>query len=94
MVQLLVNILDEVLGRCLQQKDLVVVVPMVRQIAAFLADQLVVNNAKSNERLHVVLALRSRGLRLRDLVVPRLTPVVVLRCKSGALAMATLPVIL
>jgi len=91
-VQLLVDILDEVLSRCLQQEDLVVVVPMMRQIAAFLAHELVMDDTKGHVRLHVVLAL-GRGLRLR-LVVSGLASVVVLGPKSRALAVAALPIIL
>lgn len=53
-VELLVDVLDEVLGCGLQQENLVVVVSVVRQVAALLADQLIVNNAESHVRLLVI----------------------------------------
>ena len=68
-------------------------VAVVGEIAALLADELVVDDAEGNVGFHVVLALR-RGLCLRHLVVSGLTPVVVLGTESRALDVAALPVVL
>lgn len=57
-VKLLVHILYEVLSCSFQEKDLVVVITVVRQVTALLAHKLVVNYTKCNEWLQMVLALR------------------------------------
>ena len=94
MVQLLVHVLDEILSCSLQQKDLVVVVTMVGEVAALLADQLVVDDAESDVGLPVVLALRGRRLLRWCLVVPCLAAIV-LGSMSCSLAMCSaVPIIL
>ena len=68
----LVDILEEILGGGLEQKNLVVVIAMVRQITALLADQLIMQAAVSDIATPVVGAqgqlLWSRILLVRLLI--------------------------
>ena len=50
----LIDVLQEVLRGSLQEKDLVVVVPVVRQVTALLAHQLIVQAAVRNVAAPVV----------------------------------------
>ena len=59
----LIDVLQEVLGCCLEQQNLVVVVPMVRKIAALFAHQLVVQRTVGDVRLVVVAARECRSVR-------------------------------
>lgn len=56
LVQLLVHVLDEVLGSRFQQQNLIVVITVMTEVAALLADQFIVDDAESHVRLQVVWA--------------------------------------
>ena len=49
-----VDVLQEILGGCLKQQDLIVVVSVMAQITAFFADQFIVQTAVSNVSLSMV----------------------------------------
>ena len=78
-VQLLVDIDDEILRSGLQEQDLVVMVTVVRQVAALLANKLIMDDAEGNVRLLVVAA------DLMRLLFGRLAAGVDLRCFVAAL---------
>jgi len=46
LIKLFVNVLDEVLGSCLQEEDLIVVISMVRKITAFFAHKFIMNDTE------------------------------------------------
>lgn len=52
-----VNILKKTLRRCLQKKDLVVMVLMVGKVTALFAHKFLVHHAVGHEALHVIGAL-------------------------------------
>ena len=87
MVELLVNILNKVLGSGLQQQDLIIVVAVVREVAAFFAYQFIMDNAKSNIRLHVILALNVGCILrlLRLLIIPLECGKIVLNSEAASL---------
>ena len=76
----LINVLQEILSCSLQQQDLVVVVTMVRQIAAFFAHQLVVHRAVSHIVPSVIGAQVELAARARVLLVRLLLRVTWLVC--------------
>ena len=51
-----VDVLQEILGGCFEQQDLIVVVSVMAQITAFLADQFIMKTAVSNVSLSMVRA--------------------------------------
>ena len=56
LIQLFVHILNEVLRCSLQKQYLIIMISVVAHVAAFLADQLIVDDAEGNEWLQVELA--------------------------------------
>ena len=56
LIQLLINVLDEVLSRCLEEEDLVVVVSVMAEIAALFTDQFIVDDAEGHILLQMVWA--------------------------------------